>query len=94
MHRENSIIICRCEEVTKREILQAIKDGARSVDEAKRMTRAGMGLCQSKVCYKLIARLIREMTGKPLANIPPFTKRPPIRPLPAETLANLDHISE
>ena len=43
---ENDIIICRCQEVTRQEILDAIEQGATTVDGVKRRTRAGMGLCQ------------------------------------------------
>ena len=40
------LIICRCQEVTEKEILEAIADGATTVDGVKRRTRACMGLCQ------------------------------------------------
>ncbi|MGQ9595626.1 MAG: (2Fe-2S)-binding protein, partial [Anaerolineae bacterium] len=45
---DDEIIICRCEEVTKGEILEAIRDGCDSVIWIKRKTRAGMGLCQGR----------------------------------------------
>ena len=74
-------IICRCEEVTLGEIKKAIKQGAKDVDAVKRMTRAGMGLCQSKSCYNLVARIINEMTGIPLSKLKRYTSRPPVRPI-------------
>ncbi|UCB45649.1 MAG: (2Fe-2S)-binding protein, partial [Spirochaetota bacterium] len=52
---DDEMIICRCEEITFGEIRRAIQAGAQDVDAVKRMTRAGMGLCQSKSCYDLIA---------------------------------------
>ena len=64
---EKDIIICRCQEVTKQEILDAIADGAVTVDGVKRRTRAGMGLCQGKTCQRLVAKLIAEQTGRPMA---------------------------
>lgn len=48
--KDKDIIICRCEEITKGEIIQAIRDGATTVDGIKRMTRAGKGLCQGRTC--------------------------------------------
>ena len=45
---ENDVIICRCMEVSKQEILDAIHDGADTVDGVKRRTHACMGLCQGK----------------------------------------------
>lgn len=80
-------IICRCEEVTESEIREAIKNGATTVTATKRITRAGMGLCQGQTCYTLVARIISEMTGKSLGEILPQRKRAPLRPLQLDVLA-------
>ena len=66
---DKDIIICRCQEVSRQEILDAIADGALTVDGVKRRTRAGMGLCQGKTCERLVARIIAEQTGRPMAEI-------------------------
>ena len=79
--KQDDIIICRCQEVTRQEILQAIADGAVTVDGVKKRTRAGMGLCQGKTCERLIARIVAKQTGKPLAEILPPTFRAPVRPV-------------
>ena len=68
---DKDIIICRCQEVSRQEILDAIADGALTVDGVKRRTRAGMGLCQGKTCERLVARIIAEQTGRPMAEILP-----------------------
>ena len=78
---DNDIIICRCQEVTRQEILDAIADGAVTVDGVKRRTRAGMGLSQGKTCQRLVAKLIAEQTGRPMAEILPPTSRMPVRPV-------------
>jgi NAD(P)H-nitrite reductase large subunit len=78
---EDNKIICRCEEITLGEIKKAIKEGAHDTDSIKRMTRAGMGLCQNKTCYNLVAQIISRETGKKLDNISPFMVRPPVRPI-------------
>ena len=78
---DNDIIICRCQEVTRQEILDAIADGAVTVDGVKRRTRAGMRLCQGKTCQRLVAKLIAEQTGRPMAEILPPTSRMPVRPV-------------
>ncbi len=75
------IIICRCQEVTRQDILDAIADGATTVDGVKRRTRAGMGLCQGKTCERLVARMIAEQTGRPLSEIVPPKSRIPVRPV-------------
>lgn len=78
---KESICICRCEEVTQEEIKAAIEDGATTMNEVKRWTRAGMGLCQGKTCSRQVMRIIAEETGRPLKDIPPATHRNPVRPM-------------
>ena len=75
------IIICRCQEVTRQDILDAIADGATTVDGVKRRTRASMGLCQGKTCERLVAKIIAEETGRPMADILPPKSRIPVRPV-------------
>jgi len=81
MKHDDERIICRCEEVTLGEVRKAIREGARDVDAVKRMTRAGAGLCQSKTCYNLVARVIHAEAGVPFSELKPFTTRPPVRPI-------------
>ena len=78
---KEDIIICRCQEVTREEILQAIAEGATTVDGVNKRTRAGMGLCQGKTCERLVAKIVSEQTGKPLAEVFPPTFRAPVRPV-------------
>lgn len=87
MRKEKSLLICRCEEITEEEIREAVRQGAGNVDAVKRRTRAGMGLCQAKTCYKLVAYIISEETKKPLSEIVPATMRPPLRPIPIKILS-------
>lgn len=53
-------IICRCEKVTEREIVDALNRGIDiySTDGIKRRTRAGMGPCQGNFCQKRVAKII------------------------------------
>ncbi len=78
---QEDIMICRCQEVTEGEIIQAIKDGADTVDGVKRRTRACMGLCQGKTCGKLIERIVARETGKNPAEVYPQKSRMPVRPV-------------
>jgi len=80
-------IICRCEEVTEKEIMQAIEGGARSLDEVKKRTRAGMGYCQGKTCKKLIARMLSSYTGEPMEKFLPGSIRMPVGPVSLSVLA-------
>lgn len=75
-------MICRCEEIMESEVLAAIRAGARTLDDVKRRTRSGMGLCQGKTCQRMIARLLARELGCSPASIAPPSARPPTRPLP------------
>jgi NAD(P)H-nitrite reductase large subunit len=81
------LFVCRCEEVTEEEVLVVIHAGARTVDEIKRATRAGMGLCQSKTCYLNIARILHEECGISMKDIKPIRIRIPVRPVRADILS-------
>ena len=81
-------IICRCEEIGEEAIRKAVREGCHTVDAVKRRTRAGMGMCQSKTCYNLIARIIREEAGIDPNDIKPFTQQAPVRPISAGVLYN------
>ena len=58
-------IICRCEGITKGEILDALRVNPKAVDldGVKRRTRSGMGCCQGGFCSPVIARMIEKETG-------------------------------
>ena len=88
-HEDWDLIICRCEEVSRGAIITAINNGTRTIDEIKRETRAGMGLCQSKTCFRAIQKILSEATGQPIAEITPYTSRPPVRPLSISQLSSL-----
>lgn len=65
------IIICRCEEISKGEILDAIRSPipALTIDGIKRRVRAGMGRCQGGFCSPLITKIIVEEAGVPITEI-------------------------
>lgn len=81
---EDEIIICRCEGLTLRVIRDLISEGYTTVDEIKRISRAGMGPCQARTCGPLIAAEIAHMTGQQVADIQPSAHRAPVKPLPIE----------
>jgi len=87
---ENELIICRCEEVSRAEILQAIAEGAQTLVEIKWRTRAGMGLCQSKTCRRLVSQILAEQTSQTMAEISPATHRPPVRPVELGIMAAVE----
>jgi glycerol-3-phosphate dehydrogenase len=60
-------IICRCEKVSEQEVVNAVRNGARTLDEVKFRTRAGMGRCQGGFCTSRVLKVMaREMGISPL----------------------------
>jgi len=54
-------IVCRCENVSEAEIIQAVRLGHTTLDGVKYFTRAQMGRCQGGFCtYKIIKIIMRE----------------------------------
>jgi bacterioferritin-associated ferredoxin len=84
----DDLVICRCEEITRGEIKEAIRNGIQTLNGVKRVTRAGMGLCQGQTCQQLVARILTEELGLSAADIDPTTARGPVRPLRLEVFAN------
>lgn len=81
-------LVCRCEEVSEGEIIEAIEKGAMSPDSIKKLTRAGMGLCQGRTCRSLVLRILAKKTSRSIEEFVPFTYRPPVRPVSLEALAS------
>ena len=65
------VIVCRCEEVSKGEIIDAIHNplGVATVDSIKRRVRPGMGRCQGGFCSPLVVQLIARETGIPMEDV-------------------------
>jgi NAD(P)H-nitrite reductase large subunit len=82
------VYACRCEEVTVDDVSTAIAGGLITLNDIKRRTRAGMGLCQGIYCLSEISRLIQEMTGQSPQEVLPMTMRPPTRQVTLGMLAD------
>ena len=64
-------IICRCENVTEGEIVDAINRpcGARTVDGVKRRVRPGMGRCQGGFCGPRVIEILSRELNIPVEDI-------------------------
>lgn len=64
-------VICRCENVTEGEILEAIRQNPKpsDLDGVKRRTRAQMGRCQGGFCTPYIIKLLAKELGVPCEEI-------------------------
>ncbi len=74
-------IICRCQDITEEEVISAIRQGATTIDEVKRLVRAGMGPCQGRTCRRLVSQILSRELKKPIADVFPPTFRPPNLPV-------------
>ncbi len=64
-------VICRCEQITEGEILDAVHSlvTPTSIDGIKRRTRAGMGRCQGGFCQPRVLELLARELGKDWVDI-------------------------
>jgi glycerol-3-phosphate dehydrogenase len=62
-------VVCRCEQVTEAEILEAIRRGADTMDGVKHLTRAGMGRCQGGFCGVSVLKYLSKQLGIPPAQV-------------------------
>lgn len=64
-------IICRCEEISKGEIIDALRSPlpVYTVDAIKRRVRPGMGRCQGGFCMPLVMQIIANEAGIPLEEV-------------------------
>lgn len=88
MMERAAITVCRCEEITGAECAAAMAEGAWTLNDVKRRTRAGMGMCQGRWCTSALVDLLAAATGQSPAAIAPMTARPPVQPVPLGVLAD------
>jgi len=62
-------VICRCNKVTEGEIVEAIKNGARTLDGIKFRTAAMFGRCQGSFCTVKIMNIMKRELGKDFEDI-------------------------
>jgi glycerol-3-phosphate dehydrogenase len=62
-------IVCRCENISEAEIVEAVRHGHITLDGVKFYTRAGMGRCQGGFCAAKIMKIVSEESGIPLAGL-------------------------
>lgn len=84
---DDDLIICRCEEITKGEIRRAIHEGMYTMNEIKRYTRQGMGLCQGQSCSRHVKSILAKELGIPFDQVDECTPRAPMRPISLEDAA-------
>jgi NAD(P)H-nitrite reductase large subunit len=75
-------IVCRCEDVPRSDMDAALAANPATPYAVKTATRAGMGLCQGRICGPYIAEWLRVQHGyQPPESERPWRIRPPLRPV-------------
>ena len=66
---EENTTVCRCEEVKMSAICESVTElGAEDSRTAKLFTRAGMGLCQGRVCSRNVSEIVAGLTDCPITD--------------------------
>jgi NAD(P)H-nitrite reductase large subunit len=81
-------IVCRCEDISEEDVIQAIEEGYIDIEELRKKLRIGMGPCQGRVCIQLVTRILERKTGRKMSKIQLPTVRPPLVPISLGTLAS------
>lgn len=65
------VMVCRCEEISKGEILDALNRPicVPTVDGVKKRVRPGMGRCQGGFCSPTVTKIIAEFLGKDMNEV-------------------------
>ncbi|MCK5147375.1 (2Fe-2S)-binding protein [bacterium] len=79
-------IICRCQDISLGEIMEAIDGGITDPEELKRFLHVGMGSCQGRTCGKLVTRILANVTGKSVYEIKQTSQRPPLVSVPMKEI--------
>ena len=86
---EGETIICRCEEVTAKQVRDTAQLGCEGPNQMKAFLRCGMGPCQGRLCGLTVTELIAAERGKTPAEVGYYRLRPPVKPIMLSELASL-----
>jgi sarcosine oxidase subunit alpha len=79
--------VCFCEDVTVKDLGQAIAEGFDGIETLKRYTTVNMGPCQGKMCGQTAVEICARATGREIDAVGTTTSRPPVVPVELGTLA-------
>jgi thioredoxin reductase len=78
----------RPEKLAARSLETLLEDGPPDAEQVKRLTRAGMGLCQGRRCREQVSLLLAMAANLPPVAAPRGNWRVPVRPLPLGVMAD------
>lgn len=86
---EGDTLVCRCEEVTARQVRDTARLGCEGPNQMKAFLRCGMGPCQGRLCGLTVTELIAETRDSTPAEVGYYRLRPPVKPITLAELASL-----
>jgi thioredoxin reductase len=86
---QGETIVCRCEEVTARQVVDTVAIGCTGPNQMKSFLRSGMGPCQGRLCGLTVTELIAEARGVSPQEVGYYRLRPPVKPITLAELARL-----
>ncbi len=84
---------CTSDKVGARDASTLLQDGPFNPDQIKRLTRAGMGVCQGRRCREQVALTLALASGAAVSAIPLASYRAPVRPVSLGVLADTGETS-
>ena len=84
---DEDTLVCRCEEITVKDIRKAISMGASNPDRIKSLVRCGMGPCQARMCGLGVSEVIADQRKISPEDVGYFKIRSPIKPITLGQLA-------
>jgi len=82
-------LVCRCEEVSANQVLDAVALDCPGPNQMKAFLRCGMGPCQGRLCGLTVTELMAQARGVSPEEIGYYRLRPPVKPITLAELAGL-----
>jgi sarcosine oxidase subunit alpha len=79
--------VCLCEDVTEKDLCDAVAEGYSNIETLKRYSTVSMGPCQGKMCQSASIAICARENGQSIEQTGVTTARPPEQPLPLGLLA-------
>ena len=86
---EGETLVCRCEEVSARQVRDMAAMGCEGPNQMKAFLRCGMGPCQGRLCGLTVTELIAAQRDTTPAEVGYYRLRPPVKPITLAELASL-----
>jgi hydrogen cyanide synthase HcnB len=85
--------VCRCEEVCRQEVDNAIAQGAQDLQAVKLLSRIGMGSCQGRQCRPSMAMYLSQTLERTPEQVGLINPRTPVKPVTLGALARMEGVA-